>query len=78
MSDPQAWCLLLGLVVALALIAWALYAEARIQILSDKLALTTLKEKEDEADAKNRALSSSDMDAKLSKALGPGSKSKTS
>lgn len=77
MSDPQAWCLLLGLVVALALIAWALYAEARIQILSDKLALVTLREKEDEADIKNRALSDADLDAELSKDLGSGAKSKT-
>lgn len=75
MSDPVAWCLLICLFMVLALSAWAIYAEMRIQILAEKLAITDMGAKSAEAKLENHALGDPDLDAELTKDIGPGIKS---
>lgn len=74
MTDAQAYCHIIELVFALAFVAWAFWAELRIQSLTGQLILSKQKEKYEKIEAIHRALTEPALDDELAKDLGPGAK----
>lgn len=66
--------IILLLVLALANLAWAFYNHVRIQNLQSQLIVSEMETADDQAHNKNHSLSEPDIDAQLSKVLGPGTK----